>query len=745
MPNKFGRGVPVADYRPQHLLPEGLIPVAPPDGSAFDQLAQASTHFAATTGALADDFAKAEGKAAGKIAGNDPHYRPDGSMTLRGQAFNEAATKTYENNLDAQMRTEMQGLFETNRNNPAALAKAFDDMEKQYLAPDGHVFPEIAGDFRAQFARLRMPYQNKALGNFEEDERAKSRASLVEAGSAIQTSTAQIAAADPNNPQTAETIRREIKRYDDKVDAQVNDPLRPIAADTGAKLKLKNRDTVLVSAALAQASSLSTPEEIETYRKNAKSKFADGKFDGLSADGYQELDAGLQQLQRSKTTQINQGVTLLGKNLDDYIERAGNGFNVATSEWSQLATSDAAKSPKGAALLNSGEAKLKIATLLGKLSIEDGGRMVAGLRAEANKDGASKAGADVVTFAEDQLDKQRKALNSDQLGYAANRRLVPEIAPLDFQGFAASNDPAAAAALAAQFRARTAQGRAIGSSLSRAPVFLRPEEKDRLKEIVDRGGPQALALAGAIVKGADSDAPKILSEISSDAPLLAQAGNILANGGSMSAARDAFEAARIKQETGKDLPGVSPSVSSRAMRDTLGNAYTLQGEDAGRIRITADAIARARIAHGGVDPKSGEAEDIYKRALQEAAGAQFVNGVQYGGIADYKPGYWTSYKVPVPSQLRPDMLRDVVRSIRDDDLKALPVPPQQANGTFYRARDIAGAVPVAVRGGYRFANGDPTSNDPQYIRGADGAPFVLPFSALLGFAPRVNGALLGSR
>jgi hypothetical protein len=747
MPNKFARSIPVADYRPQPLLPEGLIPVSRPDGSAEEQLAGAANRLAGTTGAMADDFAKAEGKAAGTIAGNDPHYRPDGSLTIRGQAFNAAATRTYENNLDAQMRSEMQGLFVTNRNNPAALKKAFDDMQARYLAPDGDVFPEIAGEFKAQFARLRLPYENKALGNFEDDQRDQARASLAIAGTAIQTGIAQMAAADPNNPQTAQIVRGEIAHYDQKVDAMVNDPLQPISAETGVKLKTKNRDDALVSAAIAQASALTDPAAIENYRQNAKKKFAAGAFDGLSADGYETLDAELQKLVRAKTTQINQGVTLLGKNLDDYIDRAAGGFNVSTSEWSGLATSPAAQTPKGAALLNAGEAKLKIAGLIGRMSIEDGARMVAAMRAEANKDGASSAGADVVTFAEQLLAKQRTALNTDQLGYAEQRRLVPQVAPLDFQGFATSADPASAApALAAQVRARTAQAHAIGQSLSRDAVFLRPEEKDRLKDIVAQGGDRAVQLAGAIVKGAGTDAPNVLREISPDAPLLAQAGNIIANGGSLQAARDAFEAAHIKATTGKDLPSAPPTVTARAMRDTIGSAFVLQGEDASRIRATADAITKTRLAAGSIDPKSGDVDAIYRRALQEAAGAQFVGGVQYGGVTDYKPGIWSTYKVPVPSQLRADRFGDVIRAIRDDDLKALPVPPRQADGTPYRARDLAGAIPVAVRGGYRFALGDPASGDPQYIRGANGAPFVLPFTSVLqSFAPRVSGALLGGQ
>jgi hypothetical protein len=452
------------------------------------------------------------------------------------------------------------------------------------------------------------------------------------------------------------------------------------------------------------------------------------------------LDASLQSLEKAVRTQSSSDVVQLGKNLSDYVDRTASGLPTPPDEWTKYATSPAAQTPKGQQAIAVAENKVKIATAMRNMSVDDAGRLVTGLRAEAGKGGATAPAAEIVSFAESQLDKQRKAINTDQLGYAADKRLIPAVAPIDFQGFTSSGDTAA---LAAQVRDRTAQARAVAGELSRSPQFLRPDERDRLKEIVDKGGPPAMALAGAIVKGADSDAPAILREISTDAPLLAQAGNIIANGGSTSAARDAFQAAKIKLETGKDLPAVPPSISGKAVRDTFGSAFALQGDDGGRIRATADAIAKTRMFSGSVDPKSSDAETIYRRALQEAAGASFHGGVQYGGVIDYKPGYWSNYKVPVPADMRADRFRDVIRSIRDDDLQSLPVPPQAASGKAYAARDLAGAVPIAVRGGYRFAMGDPSSTDPQYVRGADGAPFVLPFSVLTSIAPRVSGSLVG--
>jgi hypothetical protein len=737
MPNKFARAVPIEPFHPHGLLPEGLLPVSRPDGSFETEMSNAAGRVASTFGAIADDAAKQEGDAAGKVAGLDPHYRPDGSLTIRGKAFNDAATKTYENNLDAKLRNNLQATYETYKNDPAALKQALDGLHSKMSSDD--VFDHIRGDFNAQFARLRMPYENKALSNFEDGVKDESRASLVSNVTATQTNAARMAAADPNNPLTGKNIGIELDRADKMIDAQIESDA--ITAEAGAKLKIKNRNDVLQIAALAQAATLKTPEAIAAYRENAKNKFAKGEFRGLTADGFQTLDSSLQALEKSVRTATDAGVTQLTKNISDYVDRAASGLPTPADEWTRYLTSDAAKTPKGQLAIATGENKVKLATVMSNLSIEDAGRLVAGFRAEASKGGATAPAAEIIEFAEKQLEKQRKAINTDQLGYAAARRLIPAVAPIDFQGFAASEDPAAAGALAAQVRDRTAQARAVGSQLSRAPQFLRPEESERLKEIVDRGGSQALALAGAIVKGAGADAPAILREISTDAPLLAQAGNIIANGGSLSAARDAFTAARVKAETGKDLPGIPPSTSGKAARETFGAAFAMQGEDGNRIRTTADAIARARL--GNIDPKGAEAETIYKRALQEAAGANFVGGVQYGGVADYKPGYWSSYKVPVPSNIRADAFRDVVRSFRDDDLKSLPVPPQTADGKPYSARDLAGAIPIAVRGGYRFAMGDPSSNDPKYMRGADGAPFVLPFDALQKVAPRISGAFLG--
>jgi hypothetical protein len=65
----------------------------------------------------------------------------------------------------------------------------------------------------------------------------------------------------------------------------------------------------------------------------------------------------------------------------------------------------------------------------------------------------------------------------------------------------------------------------------------------------------------------------------------------------------------------------------------------------------------------------------------------------------------------------------VIGSVKNEDLAVKPV-----DGV---AR-LRGLVPVAVRGGYAFHDGDP--HNPRYAQGEDGALFILDIEAL---APKI--------
>lgn len=720
MPNRFGRqAAQVAPFDPKPLLPEGLLPVARPGGEVASQLAAESEQAAKQLGHYADRAAAIEGKDAGKTAGLDPAYRPAGRTSIYGKAYEDAAVATYADQLDARVRTDLQSVYEANKDSPAALKTALDKLGQEYESR--HVFDQIRGDFRASFARLRLPYENGAARALEGRSQDASRAALIDNIATSQTNAARAAAADPNGAATGGVVRGELARIEGLIDeAAARGDITAVAA---VKLKTQSRSEALTRAAVAQAETLGTPEAIAEYRANAKKQFAEGRFDGLDADGFDRLDASLEQLERRKRVDGNHGVVLLQKNVKDYVQRASEGFPVSAAEWTAFAGSDAAKTPAGAAVLDLGQRQLQVADLLRNRPVADGEREVVAMRAELQRGGAASEGqADLVRFAERVVREQRVALAKDPIGLAARKGVIAAPTPLDLD--------ADAAAIGAQIRDRTAQARAIGQTFERTPVFFQPAERERLKEIVNEGGDRALALAGAVVKGADSDAPRLLAEISDEAPLLAQAGSIIVAGGSIAAARDALAAGAIARESGKKLPALKAPDELRIVRDELGTAYRLAPDDKGRVQRAADAIARTRIHRAGVDPAGTEAQAIYQQALQEAAGATIVGGVQYGGVANYRTGWFSgSRKVRVPPAVIADRFRDVLLTLRDDDLAALAVPPEQSAGTPARARDLAGAVPIAVRGGYAFAF-DPDADDPKFIRGKDGRPFVLPFDQL---------------
>jgi hypothetical protein len=100
MPNRSGRK-PAAprEFKPRGLLPDGLLPVPQPTGEGAAARSSALEAVANTLGRVADEAAAVEGANAGRVAGLDPNYRPEGKTTIRGRSFEATATQTYRDHL----------------------------------------------------------------------------------------------------------------------------------------------------------------------------------------------------------------------------------------------------------------------------------------------------------------------------------------------------------------------------------------------------------------------------------------------------------------------------------------------------------------------------------------------------------------------------------------------------------------------------------------------------------------------
>jgi hypothetical protein len=120
----------------------------------------------------------------------------------------------------------------------------------------------------------------------------------------------------------------------------------------------------------------------------------------------------------------------------------------------------------------------------------------------------------------------------------------------------------------------------------------------------------------------------------------------------------------------------------------------------------------------------GQSRDEFRRALQEAAGAVFENGEQYGGV-----GRFNGRRTIVPANVSAERFGRLVEAITDADLAANG--PIGSNGQPLRARDLRGAQLVAIGANrYRVARGDPDGDRPQWFMNRQGDVWELNFDAL---------------
>ena len=159
--------------------------------------------------------------------------------------------------------------------------------------------------------------------------------------------------------------------------------------------------------------------------------------------------------------------------------------------------------------------------------------------------------------------------------------------------------------------------------------------------------------------------------------MISEAGSILAFGGSPRAAEDVI-LGYGKSSDGKAQKGLKPDAAAQRYTEVAGDALALASKDSGRISRAAASIARKRITEEGVEPDGDEAKAIYDQAVQEAAGATFDRGVQYGGFATVGGGlFGGGRKVLVPPTIRADRFEDVLGAITDTDLIGYETDPQK--------------------------------------------------------------------
>ncbi|MBV1707415.1 MAG: transglycosylase SLT domain-containing protein [Hyphomicrobiales bacterium] len=345
------------------------------------------------------------------------------------------------------------------------------------------------------------------------------------------------------------------------------------------------------------------------------------------------------------------------------------------------------------------------------------------LEGQYRQGGTPQQGA-VLKAGQSYLGNLQHDLATDPLARGVRDGVVAQLTPLN---------PADPRALQQGLVARASQAAAVAQHYAIAPRYLMSNERSAFKTIALQGGPQMVATAAAINAGLGAQAGAFYKEIGGDAPNLALMGKVAAMGGDQGFLNDLAERARLNNDpaTRGAIQSAAPGVLNDRLRGVFGTALADMPQFQAEASRAARQVYELRSFQAG--EKSDGSGDGLTQAAQEAVGAHFSGGVQYGGVTRYG-GYFgaPSQNVLLPANVRADHFADVVGAITDHDLAAMATPPVAADGkTPLPARLLQHAYLTAIDDGkYVVSMQPPASRDPQFWRTAEGGKFVLDLGAM---------------
>jgi len=710
-------------FNPQSLLPQGLLAVSRSRGEVERSIAANFDALARQVGAMADRQAGDEGARAGKIEGAKDGFQPTRSSTIRGRAYDQNGTRTFMQKLDSDVRQDMQKVYENFREDPLGLTGALDALHKEYRKK--HIFPEIEGDFDAGFSKLSTAYRNEAIRTADVKRRQVDQAASVERLNNYETERARvIEGALPGSPDAEKIIASSLAASEREIDDAVADGrMTPVQAE---QAKQNARREVAVSWYSNQAKNFTTPTEVANYRKQLGKDFAAGKLKGVDDNAWGAIKRQLQQAERTADSADRKAAASLRQRGNRIAKSIALGIQPAPGEINQL-IQDGKTSGDGGKVIEIAKNKIDLAHFINNSTLTDSGKLIADMR-NAVRGGASAAELEVLQFAESAYAQLRDAVQRDPLGAAESRGVVERNTPLTIvQGKTADE-------YAGEISARVLSAKAAGEFFGVPAKIMHPGEAKMIEDHIRANPDDAGPIIEGLIRGAEIDAGALIKEFGKNGPLVAMIGAAKLSGADDRTAGDIMRGAS-KDAAGNNRPSIKSQTRSKIQVETYGDAFIHQPGDGTRMAAAAHNIARARIADSNIDVNDSEAvKEIFQAALQEVAGANFVGDVQYGGLTDYSvsTGWITSrtMRIVVPDNVRVDRFDDVIDEINVNDLAHLQNPPLMPDGKSYQPEHFKSAIPVKVKGGYRFATGDPASNAPGWLQGLDGAPYVLDFNDL---------------
>lgn len=652
--------------------------------------------------------------------GKSGTFRPTGRNTVYGRAYDVAGTRTYLESVDAAMVQNQQAIFDAYRDDPAMLQKALGENLTADLRDN--VFEEIAPDYTVAYNKRSAALMSKAQSLQKEKAEAANRVEFLGRVDELENRKSQQLSGLKMDDQAASGALADTQSsIDAHYDSAVARGVLTVAEADRAKAK--SRSDLTVGFYTRQASTMNA-DQIKTMRADMTADYAAGNLAGVTADDWSSIDKGLAGAETARRTQDTKAAADLEKRGEDIAKRVARGLPVSADELARFQL-DAGTAPRGKEIVGSTLTRLKVSDAIRTQPIGEVEKSVKSILGE-------NATADDIDFARKTIADHRKDLQSDPLGVAERFGVLPVSEGLPLDGDIDAD------AISGAFAERINASNAAGQHFGVTPKYFRPGEAAQIEAVVKADPAKGLAIAAGLVDAAGRDAPRVLRELGDTAPAVALSGGLVAAGGNSQAALDLISGFG-KSPDGKAYTDMPNTKRIPVAQSVAGEALSFSPSEVNRLDEAASSIARKRLYDAGIDPKKDDAKPIYEKAYQEAAGATFSNGVQFGGFTKYKSDRWfaSARTVLLPPSIRADKFDALVGALEDGDIGQVAAK----NGKTWKASDFQKAMPVAVNGGFAFALGDPSGTSPQFISDANGNPVVLDLAGMRDrLGARVPGA-----
>jgi hypothetical protein len=673
-------------------------------GKSFGELADTLHGVSARINQRLDRIAQDQGEAAGTVQGatGDVPLAMDG--TIRGEAFDAAATRAMLANHDNLARAATEQIYLQNKDNPGALQaklKAYRDGVMSSSMPD-----PVKAEFGLSYDRMTQPYISDAAQRQESLTISADQAAATQNIDQRRKTIEHIQLFTQNDAKAAVDTAAEIKSLQDFAIAHgpkgaftFNGVQYPADARRGGAYTLEQIQSLMqettdhakekrVLGKFLQADSSVGPygpqaplQAQQNVYKAFEQEFKTGNS-GFTLEQYDRLASSMRADINRKEADQRGAVEAVTRGLAQANSMIESGYNpgpdmVAALSARASATGDAAAIGEASQVKNlmafQDEARtLRPDQLQGWLNSEQA-RLAPG---------ASPFEAKRAELGQKLLNNMNTELQRDPLSWASRVGLVKG-APLTL------TDPSS-------FQQRLKDAATVSAHYGVDPPLMTAEEASSWKNSWDAATPDAkVAMVAALQHGFGTDAPFAFQSLAKSSPGLANVGGLLASSQAhMDTVRDYAigDAALVAKEN--PLPDHAQLEDRRAA--TLGDAYGFSPGAAQGVNETADRLYAARALRQGKTNKDFD-QDLYDDCLKEASGGwKDKAGDWHGGIDTQK----SNHMFVLPPNMTRDQFDSLTKQLTPEALQVASVggkAPRYAGGQVM--------TPDELRDGFLISSG----------------------------------------